>query len=111
YTPEHYVELMKPFARFTHNYNAKQTGDEAMQRVAVGPDGDKTEYTEAVMKAYKERTWAWGIEGLSLHSYTTNGWPPAYASEHFDEKAYAGLIRATLNMDKLIRTHAAIMDK
>ena len=111
FTPEHYVELMKPFARFTHNYNAKQTGEEAMQRIAVGPDGDKTEYTEAVMKAYKERTWAWGIEGLSLHSYTTNGRPPAYASENFDENAYASLIRATLNMDRLIRTHAAIMDK
>jgi alpha-N-arabinofuranosidase len=82
-----------------------------MQRIAVGPDGDKPEYTEAVMKAYKDRTWAWGIEGLSLHSYTTNGWPPAYASENFDETAYATLVKATLKMEALVSTHSAIMDK
>jgi len=111
YSAGHYVELMRPFARFVRNYNPAQTGAETMQRIAVGPDGDKTEYTEAVMKAYKERNWAWGIEGLSLHSYTTNGWPPAYASENFDESAYAGLVKATLNMESLVSRHSAIMDK
>jgi alpha-N-arabinofuranosidase len=111
YTGEHYVELMKPFARFARNYNPTQTGAETMQRIAVGPDGDKVEYTEAVMKAYKDRTWAWGIEGLSLHSYTTAGWPPTYASENFDEKAYASLVKATLNMESLVSKHSAIMDK
>jgi alpha-N-arabinofuranosidase len=111
YSAEHYVELMRPFARFARNYNPTQTGAETMQRIAVGPDGDKTEYTEAVMKAYKDRNWAWGIEGLSLHSYTTNGWPPAYASENFDETAYASLLKATLNMESLVSKHSAIMDK
>jgi len=110
-TPDHYVDVMKPFARFARNYNPAQTGAETMQRIAVGPDGGKPEYTEAVMKAYKDRTWAWSIEGLSLHSYTTNGWPPSYASENFDETAYAGLVKATLGMNDLIAKHSAIMDK
>jgi alpha-N-arabinofuranosidase len=110
-TADHYVDVMKPFARFARNYNPAQTGAETMQRIAVGPDGGKPEYTEAVMKAYKDKTWAWSIEGLSLHSYTTNGWPPTYASENFDEAAYAGLIKATLSMNDLIAQHSAIMDK
>lgn len=110
-TPDHYVDLMKPFAHFVRNYNPAQTGPATMQRIAVGPDSDKPEYTEAVMKAYKDRTWAWSIEGLSLHAYTTNGWPPSYASEGFDETAYASLVKATLKMDDLIAEHSAIMDK
>lgn len=110
-TADHYVDLMKPFAHFVRNYNPAQTGPAAMQRIAVGPDSDKPEYTEAVMKAYKDRTWAWSIEGLSLHAYTTNGWPPSYASEGFDETAYASLVKATLKMDDLIAEHSAIMDK
>jgi alpha-N-arabinofuranosidase len=73
---EHYVDEMKPFARFVRNYNPKQTGAETMQRIAVGPNQGDTAYTEAVMKAYKGHDWAWNIEGLSLHSYTTGGWPP-----------------------------------
>src|SRR5205085_141369 len=99
------------FARFVRNYNPAQTGAGTMQRIAVGPDGEKTEYTEAVMKAYKEHNWAWSLEGLSLHSYTTAGWPPSYASENFDETAYATLVKSTLGMDDLIAKHSAIMDK
>ncbi|WP_448664214.1 alpha-N-arabinofuranosidase [Sphingomonas sp. CJ20] len=110
-TPDHYVDVMKPFARFVRNFNPAQTGTETMQRIAVGPDGEDTGYTEAVMKAYKGHNWAWSIEGLSLHSYTTAGWPPALASENFDEAAYARLVKATLAMDGMIAKHSAIMDK
>ncbi|MET0308183.1 MAG: alpha-L-arabinofuranosidase C-terminal domain-containing protein [Sphingomonas sp.] len=109
--PEHYVDMMKPFARFTHNFNPKQTGAETMQRIAVGPNGDDTSYTEAVMKAYKGHDWAWSIEGLSLHSYTTGGWPPSYSSTNFDEAAYARIVKETLGMDGMIAKHAAIMDQ
>ncbi|MBO9669893.1 MAG: alpha-N-arabinofuranosidase [Sphingobium sp.] len=110
--PDHYIDLMKRFARFTHNFNpAQQKGDDVMQRIAVGPtDGDAT-YTEAVMKAWKDHDWAWNIEGISLHSYTTDGWPPHLASTGFDQNDYAKLIRATLKMNGLIDQHSAIMDK
>ena len=110
-TPQHYVDVMKPFARFVRNYNPAQTADEAMQRVAVGPTDNDTSYTEAVMKAWKGHDWAWSIEGLSLHSYTTGGWPPSYPSTGFDEAAYARLVKATLAMDGMIAKHSAIMDE
>ncbi|HEX5184264.1 MAG TPA: alpha-L-arabinofuranosidase C-terminal domain-containing protein [Allosphingosinicella sp.] len=109
--PEHYIDVMKPFARYVRNYNPAQTGDEAMRRVAVGPSDNDTSYTEAVMQAWKNHDWAWNIEGLSLHSYTVGGWPPHYPSLGFDEHGYAELVKATLDMNRMLATHGAIMDK
>jgi alpha-N-arabinofuranosidase len=106
-TPDFYVNEMKRFARFVHSYNTEQP----MKRIAVGPNGADTGYTEAVMKAWKGHTWAWDIEGLSLHSYTTGGsWPPNFKATGFGEDEYASLLNETMGMDTLIRTHSAIMD-
>jgi len=110
-TPDYYVSQMKLYARFVRNYNAAQTGSDAMRRVAVGADGAKTEYVEAVMKAWQEKVWSWDIEALSLHSYTSAGWPPAHPSEKFGEDEYALLLKDTLAMDGLIARHSAIMDR
>jgi alpha-L-arabinofuranosidase len=110
-TPAHYVDVMKPYARFVRNYNPAQTGAQAMKRIAVGPSDNDPAYTEGVMKAWKGHDWAWDIEGLSLHAYTTGGWPPSYPSTGFDEAAYARLVAATLKMDDMVTAHSAIMDK
>ena len=106
-TPEYYVSQMKVYARYSRNFNATHP----MLKIAVGPDGDDTGYTEAVMSAWKNRTWAWDIDGLSLHSYTVGGWPPKYKATGFGAGEYASLLKDTLRMDQLIRTHSAIMDK
>jgi alpha-N-arabinofuranosidase len=111
--PEHYVDLMKRHARFDRNYNPAQAsdGETAMRRVAVGPNGEDTSYTEAVMKAWAERDWSWSIEGLSLHYYSVPEWPPALPSVGFGEDDYALILQTTLKMDELVKTHSAIMDK
>ena len=106
-SPDFYVSEMKRFARFLHNYNPAQP----MKMVAVGPNGPNTAYTEAVMKAWQGHSWAWNIEGLSLHSYSTGGWPPHLPGSGFDEKDYAVLLKDTLGMEDMVKTHSAIMDK
>jgi alpha-N-arabinofuranosidase len=110
-TPDYYASQMKIYARYVRNYNPAQTGDQAMRRIAVGADGSKTDYVEAVMKAWEEKVWSWDIEGLSLHSYTTVGWPPAHPSTHFGEQEYASFLKDTLTMDTLIAKHSGIMDR
>lgn len=137
-TADAYVERLKLFSHFVHNYNPAQAGasstdilisvgegkftpamlempTQGMRRIAVGPDGANTAYTETVMKAWAERGPAsiyWGFEGLSMHFYTTGGGSPmSYASTGFDEKQYATLLKETLGMDPLISKHSAIMDK
>jgi alpha-N-arabinofuranosidase len=39
------------------------------------------------------------------------GWPPKYEATGFGEAEYVKLLKETLRMDELIRTHAAVMDK
>ncbi|MHA6768055.1 alpha-N-arabinofuranosidase [Sphingobium ummariense] len=112
--PETYIDELKRFGRFSRNYNPAQQGENnplAMRRIAVGPDDKDTRYTEAVMKAWKERDWTWSIEGLSMHSYTVIKFPASYDSVNFGEKEYAEITKATLRMEDLINTHSAIMDK
>jgi alpha-N-arabinofuranosidase len=112
-SPDHYVEEMKRFARFTRNYNPGQQAPEtAMKRIAVGWDSGTDDYTDAVMKVWKAKNWAWDLEGLSLHAYTIpNSWEKKGPSFGFGEDEYAKAIRATLNMKNLIAKQSAIMDK
>jgi len=46
-----------------------------------------------------------------MHNYTVVKWPPAYKSVGFGETEYAEILKATLEMDRLVATHSAIMDK
>eukprot|EP00456_Euglypha_rotunda_P063191 TRINITY_DN53428_c0_g1_i4.p1 TRINITY_DN53428_c0_g1~~TRINITY_DN53428_c0_g1_i4.p1 ORF type:complete len:340 (-),score=99.59 TRINITY_DN53428_c0_g1_i4:11-1030(-) len=106
-TADYYLNLLKVYSRFSRNYNpAKPT-----QMIAVGPDGQNTEYTETIMKAWSTKTWSWDIAGLSLHSYTLNGWPPSMKATGFGETDYSVLLKETLGMEQTIQKHSAIMDK
>jgi len=106
-TPAQYVGELKRYARYARNYNPKQP----MKRIAVGPDGADTAYTQAVMEAWKNKTWAWDIEGLSLHYYTVGHWPPVFKATGFGEDEYATLLGETRRMEDLLRTHGAVMDQ
>lgn len=110
---EHYVEEMKRFSRFTRNFNPEQqSGSDTMKRIAVGWDSGNSDYTEAVMKAWKDKVWSWDIEGLSLHGYTIpNSWEKKGPSIGFGESEYAKAVRATLRMKDWIARESAIMDK
>ena len=63
------------------------------------------------MKAWKARQWSCDMDGLSLHNYTVVRWPPKYGSVRFGETEYGAILKATLDMENLVATHSAIMDK
>src|SRR3569832_826389 len=107
-TPDQYVSELKRYARYARNYNTAQK----MQRIAVGPDGADTSYTKAVMEAWKNKTWAWDIEGISLHYYTVGKvWPPEFKATGFGADEYATLLGHTLRMEELLRALGAVMDE
>ena len=109
---DHYVEEMKRFAHYSRNLDPAQTGEHAMQRVAVGWDSQNSDYTEEVMRAWKDRVWSWSIEGVSLHAYTFPGsWENKGPSQDFGEGEYAKALRATLQMNGWIEQQSAIMDR
>ena len=136
FTADEYVTKMKPFAHFVHNQNPEQApppidfsaiikdlmagkgmdnlprNPNSMMRVAVGPNTQDPSYTEAVMKAWKERSPIyWNIEGLSLHHYTYGGLPMSEPATGFGEQQYVTMLKQTLAMDSIIALHSAIMDK
>lgn len=112
---EYYLSQLRIYSRFVRNFNpAQQEEGQQMLRIAVGPGGGEPrflEWTETIMKSWKDRQWSWDMEGLSLHNYTVVRFPASYKSVGFGEQEYAEIIQATLAMDDLIRTHSAIMDK
>jgi alpha-N-arabinofuranosidase len=111
-SPDHYVEEMKRFAHYARNLNGAQTGADAMRRIAVGWDSANSDYTEAVMQAWKNKVWSWDIEGLSLHGYTIpESWDHKGPSIGFGEDGYARALKATLQMDGWIVKQSAIMDR
>lgn len=111
-TPDYYVSLMKVYSRFVLNMNPAQRDKDQMLKIAVGPGTPDTEWTEAVMNAWKKHTWAWDINGVSLHWYTVpNGWPPSTKSEGFGLDDYAKSLKSTLFMDEFLRKQEAVMDK
>ncbi len=115
-----YVHEMGRFASFTRNLNPAQQGPvrwipspENMQQIAVGPDSENPDYTEAVMKAWsKKPRFAWDVHGLSLHYYTGASKGVLQSpSTGFGEQDYADAIRNTMRMEALITQHSAIMDR
>ncbi|WP_333836746.1 alpha-N-arabinofuranosidase [Novosphingobium sp.] len=110
-SPDHYVEEMKRFTNFIRNFNPAQRETDKMKRIAVGWDSNKLDYTEQVMKAWKDHVYSWDIEGISLHNYTVDGWPPHLQATGFGVDEYARIIKDTYRMDDLINRQTAVMDK
>ena len=114
-TPEYYLQQLKTFARYSRNFNpAQREGDQRMLKIAVGPGGGGprwTEWTDVIMKGWKARQWSWDMDGLSLHNYTVVRFPPKFPSVGFGEADYATILQAAVEMDSIIKSHSAIMDK
>src|SRR5512142_587815 len=115
-SPAAYLTRLKNDSRFVRNFNPAQQDTAArMLKIAVGPGGGSeprwTEWTDTIMRAWRDHTWSWDIDGLSLHNYTVPAWPPSYKSVGFGEPEYAQILKETLEMDDIIRTHSAIMDR
>jgi alpha-N-arabinofuranosidase len=112
-SPDYYLSQLKLYSRFVRNFNPAQQEARRMLKIAVGPGGDGprwTEWTDTIMKAWKGHTWSWDIDGLSLHHYTVVDWAAKLPSVGFGEAEYSRFLNATLEMERIIRTHSAIMD-
>ncbi len=111
-TADYYASQMRIYSRFVENDNPSQKGANHMLKIAVGPGIPETEWTEAIMKTWQHHSWAWDIDGLSVHWYTVpNGWPPSTASEGFGEADYDKTLKSTLFMEEFLRKQEAVMDK
>lgn len=101
-TAEHYANELRRFSSFIH-----QGSDNPGLRVATGPSGDDTRWTEVLMKNADK-----AMDGLSLHYYTlpTGDWKTKGAATGFNPQEWVDTFAQTLRMDDFIKRHSAIMD-
>jgi alpha-N-arabinofuranosidase len=104
-TPEYYADEYRRYNTFVKNYD----WDHPVARIASGSNADDVNWTEVLMKKAGKQ-----MNGLSLHYYTlpTGSWSGSKGSAtKFGEPEYVTTLRRTLEMDKIIHDHSAIMDK
>ncbi len=99
-TPEFYADQFKRYATYVRNF-----GTNRVFKIACGPNGGDTNWTEVVMREVGRR-----MNGLALHYYcgTSRRRTPATV---FDEADWLYQLRNALRMEDLIARHSAIMDK
>lgn len=96
--PDYYSDLADRYSTFLKNY-----GNNKLNLIAVGPNGDDYNWTDVVMKNLRGNYW-----GLSLHYYT---WMTGNSATKFEEDGWFEVMEKTLRMEELVSKHSAIMDK
>ncbi len=100
-TAEYYADVYRRFATFLHNYPGAP-----LYRIACGSSGQDYHWTETLMKNAGRQ-----MQGLSLHYYSVINWGRKGSATAFDEGQYADIMAKTLDLEPMVRRHAAIMDQ
>ncbi len=102
--PEYYSDLFRQYAAYCRNYSGND-----LFKIACGPNAFDYNWTETIMKQIGNDN----MRGISLHYYTVprGDWAHKGSATEFDEKDYYDTLRETLNMETLLTTHSAIMDR
>ena len=99
-TPEYYADQFKRYATYVRNF-----GDNRVFKIACGPNGANTNWTEVLMREAGKR-----MNGLALHFYCGSSRKKSPATV-FDEADWFYQLKNALRMEDLVTRHSAIMDK
>jgi alpha-N-arabinofuranosidase len=103
-TDEFYANTMRQYSTFLGDYAGNK-----LYRVACGPSDFNYGWTETLMKDGGTRS---RFQGLSIHYYSiVDGWGYKGSATKFDEREWFETMRMNLQMDNIIKGHAAIMDR
>jgi alpha-N-arabinofuranosidase len=102
-TPEYYSDLYRRFSVY-----ARDWGGNELTRVAAGPGGTRLEWLDVLAGRVRS-----GIEGISLHYYTTGSdrWEDKLPSIGFGEDQWFAILRGALRMEALLVEAEQIMAK
>lgn len=101
-TPEYYSDVYKNFQTYVHNYSGNK-----IVKVACGPGGGDTSWTDTVMKKAGKY-----MDAIDLHYYVFSGnWGNHGNALQFGEKEWFELMKNSLDMDDTIGRNLKIMDK
>ena len=100
--PEYYADVYRRYQNFCRQY-----GDHKLYKIACGPNGADTNWTDVVMKNA-----AFCMDGLSLHYYTIpGGWNNKNKATVFTKEDYFETLAGAADIDRLVTMHSEIMDK
>jgi alpha-N-arabinofuranosidase len=100
--PEYYADVYRRYQNFCRQY-----GSNKLYKIACGPNGADTNWTDVVMKNA-----AFCMDGLSLHFYTIpGGWNNKNKATEFTKDDYWETLAVASEMEQRVSEHAAIMDK
>ncbi|MFY9382059.1 MAG: alpha-N-arabinofuranosidase [Eubacteriales bacterium] len=101
-TAEYYANEYRRYQTYCRNYPGAP-----LFKIACGPSGGDYRWTEVLMREAGRM-----MNGLALHHYTVPGdWGHKGSATVFDEKEWYVTLMKTLEMDRLIKGHSAIMDR
>jgi alpha-N-arabinofuranosidase len=96
--PDFYADQARRYGTYMRTY-----GSHSLYKVACGPSGDDSVWTEVLMKEAGS-----AFNGLALHWYAFAG---SRVATDFDEHGWADVLKKSLRMEELVRRHGAIMDR
>ncbi len=100
--PENYADLYRQYQTYCRNY-----GKNRLFRIACGPNGDDTEWTEVLMKRAGKM-----LDAISLHYYTVPGpWENKGSATKFDSDKYELTLQKADNIEAVLEAHLAVMDR
>ena len=100
--PEYYADVYRRYQNFCRQY-----GDHKLYKIACGPNGTDTNWTEVLMKNA-----AFCMDGLSMHNYTIPGsWEHKNRATEFTEEDYWETLAIAADMERKIKLHTDIMDQ
>ena len=100
--PEFYADLYRRFQTYCRNY-----GENKLFRIACGPSGMDTKWTEVLMREAGHL-----MDALSLHHYTVPGpWEHKGSATDFDTDRYYLTLEKANSMEAVVSAHLAIMDR
>ena len=103
-TADFYADQMRQYSTYLRSYAGNQ-----LYRVACGPSNFDVAWTETLMKDSANSSM---FQGISCHYYSlVDGWNHKRSATNFTEAEWIRTFRANLLMDKVIKGHAAIMDR
>ena len=103
-TAEFYANNMRQYSTFLGDYSGNN-----LYKVACGPSDWNFGWTETLMKDEGTRD---RFQGLSIHYYSiVDGWGYMGSATKFNEREWFETMRMNLQMEDIVKGHAAIMDR
>lgn len=100
--PEYYSDLYRRYATYCRNYDGHR-----LFKVASGASDYDYRWTEVLMDRIGD-----GMDGISLHYYTTKRWDgPRGSATAFSPEEYYLTLGKSLQIEDVIKRHCEIMDR